>query len=459
MRKILACTLFLSILLGCATATAQSRKERRAKRKAKTEKQASKSTHTPVSVKPEKTVTEKTTVQQTEPYCPELNRNLTPAQIDSLVALWREKQTLQSYDTFFNDYIDIDSLASSSDTTPDSVYANRLRALVSPVQLPFNPIVKNYIRRYVDTRYGTINRVLSLSRYYFPLIEEELIKADLPVELRALPIIESALSTTTTSPMGAVGLWQFMPATGKSYGLEINSFVDERRDPVQATRAACRYLKDLYSIYHDWTLAIAAYNCGPGNVNKAMARSGGKTFWEIYDYLPRETRGYLPAFIGASYAYTYHRLHNIEPEAAPIPLAVDTVRIDHLMHFGQIASTIDLPVETLRLLNPQYKLDIIPATTRSYTLVLPQRNVSQYIAHEQEILAKDSMYLKEYINPANIEKKRQERSGTVYVVKKGDTLGHIARKYHVTVAQIMRWNKLKSANKLRIGQRLRIEGR
>ena len=146
-----------------------------------------------------KTTAEKTEVRTTEPYCPELNRNLTPAQIDSLVALWREKQALQSYDTFFNDYIDIDSLAFSGDTTPDSVYANRLRALVSPVQLPFNPIVKNYIRRYVDTRYGTINRVLSLSRYYFPLIEEELIKADLPVELRALPIIESALSTTATS--------------------------------------------------------------------------------------------------------------------------------------------------------------------------------------------------------------------------------------------------------------------
>ena len=459
MRKILACTLLLSILLGYATATAQSRKERRAKRKAKTEKQASKSTHTPVSVKPEKTVTEKTTVQQTEPYCPELNRNLTPAQIDSLVALWREKQTLQSYDTFFNDYIDIDSLASSSDTTPDSVYANRLRALVSPVQLPFNPIVKNYIRRYVDTRYGTINRVLSLSRYYFPLIEEELIKADLPVELRALPIIESALSTTATSPMGAVGLWQFMPATGKSYGLEINSFVDERRDPVQATRAACRYLKDLYGIYHDWTLAIAAYNCGPGNVNKAIARSGGKNFWEIYDYLPRETRGYVPAFIGASYAYAYHRQHGIEPTEAPIPLSVDTVRINKLMHLGQISSTIDLPIETLRQLNPQYKLDIIPATTKPYTLVLPQRYVMQYIAHEPEIQAKDSMYLKEYINPANIDKKRQERSGSVYVVKKGDTLGAIARRYRVTTAQIMRWNKLKSAHKLRIGQRLRIEGR
>ena len=461
MRKILACTLFLSILLGCATATAQSRKERRAKRKAKTEKQASKSTHTPVSVKPEKTVTEKTTVQQTEPYCPELNRNLTPAQIDSLVALWREKQTLQSYDTFFNDYIDIDSLASSSDTTPDSVYANRLRALVSPVQLPFNPIVKNYIRRYVDTRYGTINRVLSLSRYYFPLIEEELIKADLPVELRALPIIESALSTTTTSPMGAVGLWQFMPATGKSYGLEINSFVDERRDPVQATRAACRYLKDLYSIYHDWTLAIAAYNCGPGNVNKAIARSGGngRTFWDIYDYLPRETRGYVPAFIGASYAYAYHRQHGIEPTEAPIPLSVDTVRINKLMHLGQISSTIDLPIETLRQLNPQYKLDIIPATTKPYTLVLPQRNITQYIANEPAIFAKDSAYLKEYINPANIDKKRQERSGTVYVVKKGDTLGAIARRYRVTTAQLMRWNGIKNAHKLRLGQRIRIEGR
>ena len=461
MRKILACTLFLSILLGCATATAQSRKERRAKRKAKTEKQASKSTHTPVSVKPEKTVTEKTTVQQTEPYCPELNRNLTPAQIDSLVALWREKQTLQSYDTFFNDYIDIDSLASSSDTTPDSVYANRLRALVSPVQLPFNPIVKNYIRRYVDTRYGTINRVLSLSRYYFPLIEEELIKADLPVELRALPIIESALSVTAVSPMGAVGLWQFMPSTGKSYGLEVNSLVDERRDPVRSTQAACRYLKDLYAIYKDWSLAIAAYNCGPGNVNKALARAGEKsrTFWDIYDYLPRETRGYVPAFIGASYAYAYHRQHGIELTEAPIPLATDTVRIDRIMHLQQIASTIDVPIETLRQLNPQYKLDIIPATTKPYTLVLPQRSLTQYVANEPAILAKDSLYLKEYINPANLDKKRQERSGTVYTVKKGDTLGAIARRYRVTTAQLMRWNNIKSAHKLRIGQRLRIEGR
>ena len=219
------------------------------------------------------------------------------------------------------------------------------------------------------------------------------------------------------------------------------------------------YLKDLYAIYNDWTLAIAAYNCGPGNVNKAMARSGGKTFWEIYDYLPSETRGYVPAFIGATYAYAYHRQHDIEPTEPPIPLSVDTLRINRLLHFGQISSTIDLDIETLRQLNPQYRLDIVPATTKTYTLVIPQRNVAQYIAHEQEIFAKDSAYLKEYINPANIEKKRAQGSGTIYIVKKGDTLGHIARKYHVTVSQIMRWNKIKSANKLRIGQRLRIEGR
>lgn len=396
---------------------------------------------------------------ETPERCDDMTLGLSAAQADSLLAVWRERQRMDSYTEFFNNYILVDSL--TSDTTPDSVYVDRLRALVSPIQLPYNSLVKSYINRYTDTRYGTIGRVLGMSRYYFPLIEEELLRHDLPVELRALPIIESALSTTATSPMGAVGLWQFMPSTGKSYGLEVNSLVDERRDPIRSTEAACRYLKDLYAIYNDWTLAIAAYNCGPGNVNKALARAGEKsrTFWDIYDYLPRETRGYVPAFIGASYAYAYHRQHGIEPAEAPITLSVDTIRIDRLMHFGQIASTIDLPLETLRQLNPQYKLDIIPATTKPYTLVLPQRNIAQYIAHEQEIFAKDSAYLKEYINPANIDKKRLERSGTIYTVRKGDTLGAIARRYRVTTAQLMRWNKIRNPRALRIGQRLRIEGR
>ncbi|MDE7005952.1 MAG: LysM peptidoglycan-binding domain-containing protein, partial [Alistipes sp.] len=198
-----------------------------------------------------------------------------------------------------------------------------------------------------------------------------------------------------------------------------------------------------------------------GNVNKALARAGEncRSFWDIYDYLPRETRGYVPAFIGASYVYSYHRNHGIEPDAAPIPLSVDTLCINRLMHFGQIASTIDIPMETLRQLNPQYKLDIIPATAKSYTLVLPQRKIAQYIAHEQEIMAKDSMYLKEYINPANIDKKRQERTGTIHTVKRGETLGGIAHRYHVTTSQLMRWNGIKNPHKLKLGQKIRIEGR
>lgn len=252
-----------------------------------------------------------------------------------------------------------------------------------------------------------------------------------------------------------------MPATGKVYGLEVNSLVDERCDPVLSTRAACRYLKDLYTLYKDWTLAIAAYNCGPGNVNKALARAGdgSRTFWDIYDFLPRETRGYVPAFIGASYAYAYHKLHGIEFTEPPLPLATDTIRVDRLLHLGQVSSTIDIPMETLRQLNPQYKLDIVPATTKTYSLVLPQRYVCRYIQQQDSIFAKDSAYLKEYMNPANLEKKRQQRSGTIYTVKKGDTLGAIARKYRVTTAQLMRWNGIKNANKLRLGQKIRIEGR
>ena len=384
---------------------------------------------------------------------------LSPSQIDSLVAEWRERQRSDAFRDFFNDYVLFDSAAESN--VPDSVFMRRLRALASPIQLPYNYIVRAYINRYIDPERSTLGRILGMSQYYFPLIEEELVKEGLPVELRALPIIESALSPTAVSHAGAAGLWQFMPSTGKSYGLEVNSLVDERRDPILSTKAACRYLRDLYNIYKEWSLAIAAYNCGPGNVNKALARAGSesRSFWDIYDYLPRETRGYVPSFIGASYAYAYHRNHGIAPVEAPIPLSVDTLRIDRLMHFEQIASTIDVPLETLRQLNPQYKLDIIPATTKAYTLVLPQRNVAQYIAHEQEIMAKDSMYLKEYINPANIDKKRQERTGTIHTVKRGETLGGIARKYHVTTSQLMRWNGIKNPNKLKLGQKIRIEGR
>ncbi len=453
--------LYLLALLLLVTNTAFSAARRPRKRRSKTKVEVV----LPTQPTPTPVAEEKASQPETKTPAPELTprmkpaADLSPEQADSLLAAWRERQRSETFNTFFKQYILIDS-TTITDNTPDSVYIDRLRKIVSPIQLPYNSIVKAHISRYTQTPHtGLISRVLGMSQYYFPIIEEELLKADLPVELRALPIIESALSANALSPMGAVGLWQFMPSTGKSYGLEINSLVDERRDPVRSTQAACRFLKDLYNIYNDWTLAIAAYNCGPGNVNKALARSGGKTFWEIYDWLPRETRGYVPAFIGATYAYTYHRQHNVEPTPAPMPLAVDTIRVNRLLHFGQIASTIDLPIETLRALNPQYKLDIVPATTKTYTLVLPQQHIAQYISREQEIFAKDSAYLKEYINPANIEKKRAERTGSIYIVKRGDTLGAIARRHRVSTAQLMRWNKIRNPRALRIGQRLRIEGR
>ena len=389
----------------------------------------------------------------------DMTLGLTAEQADSLVAVWRERQCGDSYQEFFDNYILVDSTAES--TTPDSVYIQRLRALVSPIQLPYNSIVRGYINRYTDSRYGTISRILGMSQYYFPLIEDELLKEELPVELRALPIIESALNPTAVSRMGAAGLWQFMPSTGKLYGLEVNSLIDERYDPVLATRAACRYLKDMYAVFGDWMLAIASYNCGPGNVNKAIARSGGgKTFWEIYDYLPRETRGYVPAFIGASYAYAYHKQHGIELTEPPLPLAVDTIRVTKLMHLGQVASTLDLPIEVLRQLNPQYRLDIIPATGKHYTLVLPQEYACRYIACEEEIQRKDSLYLKEYINPVNVAKKRAATSSYLtHTVKRGETLGYIARKYRVSQQTIMRDNRIRNANRLSIGQKLKIRRR
>ena len=345
--------------------------------------------------------------------------------------------------------------------TTDAELIERLQAIPTTIEMPFNSVVRQYIDMYTGRKRSLVESMLGMSLYYMPIFEQAIEKEGIPIELKYLPVIESAMNPDAVSRAGAVGLWQIMLPTARGLGLEINTLVDERRDPVRSSEAAARYLRELYDIYKDWSLAIAAYNCGPGNVNKAIARSGGngRTFWDIYDYLPRETRGYVPAFIGASYAYAYHRQHGIELTESPIPLATDTIRIDRLMHLGQIASTIDIPIETLRQLNPQYKLDIIPATTKPYTLVLPQRNITQYIANEPAIFAKDSAYLKEYINPANIDKKRQERSGTVYVVKKGDTLGAIARRYRVTTAQLMRWNGIKNAHKLRLGQRIRIEGR
>ncbi|MFI3292846.1 MAG: transglycosylase SLT domain-containing protein [Rikenellaceae bacterium] len=398
-------------------------------------------------------------------YRKSLTLDFTIDQIDSLLAVWRERSKMDQYSNFFENFIAIPTegdVEVDISSIPDSVLSRRLMDLVSPINLPYNSIVKSYISRYINTRYGTINRIMSLSQYYFPMVEEELINHGLPVELRAMPVIESALSSTAVSKAGAVGLWQFMPSTGKSYGLEINSLVDERCHPEEATKAACAFMSDLYDIYNDWSLAIAAYNCGPGNVNKALARAGikeGGTFWDIYYYLPRETRGYVPAFIGATYAYAYHKLHGVEFLESPLPLATDTIQVNKLMHLGQVAETLEIPIEVLRDLNPQYRKDIIPATTKEYSLRLPQRYVTKYIENEAEIHAKDSTYLKQYIDPVVVKKAQSDMGNTIHTVRSGETLGAIARKYRVTVRQIMNWNGLRNADKLSVGQRLRIEGR
>ena len=461
--------LFLMLVLFAVEASATDglfdRRKNRKRKNNTTEQQVTEK----VVTKPTKVVKESPAAEPQVEEAPveapvenDITLNLTPEQVDSLLACWYQLRQEFKYEDYFTRFIQADTVLiegtdSAAWAQKDALYRQRLFDLASPIPLAYNRQVRDRITNYVERWPSTTSRIIGLSKLYFPLIEEQLLKAGLPIELRVLPIIESALRTNAVSRAAAVGLWQFMTSTGKSYGLEINSLVDERRDPIRSTEAACRFLADLYRIYGDWTLVIAAYNCGPGNVNKAMARSGGTTFWQIYDYLPHETRGYVPAFIAATYAFNYHRQHGIEPTPTPLPLALDTLRVNRLMHFEQISSTIDVDIETLRELNPQYRLDIIPATTRPYALVLPQRKVAQYIAAEQEIMAKDTLYLKEYINPTNLDKKRQEQSVIIYRVKRGDTLGGIAKRHGVTVKQLMRWNGIKNAAHIREGQRIRIE--
>ena len=387
-------------------------------------------------------------------------RQNTPQQIDSLLAMWRATTTTASYERYFDEFLNVTEAIDPKSDSADSLYIARLNALMSPVPMHYNHEVRTAIERFSSAGYA---EKMSYAYHYFPMIEEELINAGLPIELRAMVIIESGLNPLATSKAGAKGLWQFMPRTGKEYGLEINSMVDERCNPLLATRAACKYLKNMYDMYGDWTLAIASYNCGPGNVNKAITRSGGNRqsykgdFWDIYYNLPRETRSYVPLFMGATYAFAYHKAHGVEYTTPPMPLAVDTVMINRPLHLEQVSSTIDVDLELLKMLNPQYTLQIIPATTKSYALTLPTERLTDFIANEEAIHAKDSIYLKEYLVPENIEKKKSTPPPAKYhTVKKGETLGAIARRYGKTVKQLMNWNGIRNANTLRIGQRIRV---
>lgn len=341
----------------------------------------------------------------------------------------------------------------------DTVYSDRLYRLPSEMELSFNHVVRSYIEMYSVRRREQVAYMLTLGDYYFPLFEEMLDRHGLPLELKYLPVIESALNPVAVSRMGATGLWQFMLKTGQGYGLEVNSLVDERRDPYKSTEAAVRYLKDLYSIYGDWNLVIAAYNCGPGNVNKAIARSGGKQdYWEIYYHLPRETRGYVPAFIAANYIMNYYAEHNICPMKPNDFQALDTVHVNQEIHFGQIAEILDIPVNELQRLNPQFKRDIVPGNYKPYALVLPTKKMIAFIDKKDEILnCRRSTYFAHRLDTDRYLKGGSTSVGSdgvvYYRVKKGDNLSKIAKRNGVTVAQLKSWNNLKSTF-LSIGKQL-----
>ncbi len=382
-------------------------------------------------------------------------------QMDSMLVAMSGEGSVAAFERFFDEFIQIDSTVVVSSATPDSVYQRRLKSILSPIGLPWNDVVKRYIVAYTTTRRATMANILNRSQYYFPIIEQELAAAGLPLELRMLAAIESALVPGARSRVGATGLWQFMLPTAREYGLEVTTFIDQRRDPVASTRAACRYLANMYRVYGDWGMVMAAYNCGPGNVNKALRRAGAgaKTYWDIYPFLPAETRGYIPSFIAATYTYAFHKQHGIEIPPRELPVAVDTIQVRRLMHLDQVATTLEIPLETLQALNPQYIKDIVPALDKTYAVILPQTHATTFVGRAEEIHGKDSLYLAQYLNPANLEQTKAilTATSTVHRVRSGENLGVIARRYGVTQSQIVKWNNLRNPNRLSIGQRLEIQ--
>lgn len=364
--------------------------------------------------------------------------------------------------------LDADVEKRSSNDATDAEYIKRLKSMPTVIEMPYNQVVRSYIDMYVKRRRTLVETMLGMSLYYMPIFEQALEKEGLPLELKYLPVIESALNPEAVSRVGATGLWQFMIGTAKGLGLEVNSLVDERRDPYRSSDKAAKYLKTLYGIYDDWSLAIAAYNCGPANVNKALRRAGSdkekKDFWEIYPYLPKETRGYVPAFIAANYVMTYFKYHNISPSLAKKPIVTDTVSVGKRVHLQQIASVLSMPIEEIRVLNPQFRRDVIPATEeRRYSLALPSQQVYSYIMSEDSIVNfnRTQYAQREVVEPAEYKTENsnysyETRLVTKYhKVRRGETLSKIARKYGVTTASIKQVNGMRR-NSVSKGQLLKV---
>ena len=369
---------------------------------------------------------------------------------DSLLNLWYVQNLVSQSE---EDLYDMDSVKFESNV-PDSVYIERIKMMNSFISLPYNSVVKNYIIKYSEKMPSSIGKILGLYEYYKPYFDEIFDRYNMPEELKAMAIIESAMNPLAVSRAGAKGMWQFMYSTAKIYGLQIDSFVDERLDPYKAAEAAAQYLQDAYEIFGDWNLAIASYNCGAGNVNKAIRRSGSRQFWDLYPYLPRETRGYGPAFVGALYTMKYYKEHGIKPTPVALPTPVDTFKINKMLHLKQINEVIGVPLDELKNLNPQYKHEIIPGNSKEYILRLPYSYSNAFIEHEDSIYRHKA---DKYFNPVTLKSIQEGGDGEqiTYRVKSGDYLGKIASRYGTTVAKIKKWNNLKS-NDIRVGQRLII---
>lgn len=360
----------------------------------------------------------------------------------------------------------------------------------SPFNIEYNEGLENIIKSYLKNRKRSYERLMAISEYYFPMFEAALAKYDVPLEIKYLAVVESALNPHAKSRVGATGLWQFMFATGKQYKLDVSSYIDERSDPLKATEAACQYLSNMYKIFGDWDLVLASYNSGPGNVSKAIRRSGGlQNYWNIRKFLPKETAGYVPAFLATMYIYEYHKEHGIEPKRAAISyVATDTVMVKREMSFKQISDLLDIPESQIKLLNPGYKLDVVPNIKgENHYLRLPMNKVAVYTSNEEKIYAyaqieankRERPYFTRKSNPVtapvetavassdrkpyiDYSEEPQVIKGTkmvsktkFYTVKRGDNIGEISQKYGVSVAEIKKWNRLKG-NNVMLGSKLKI---